>query len=344
MLVVLLAIAVWLSRRPSTAIRSGPATTANNEAPSETREKGIAAVPHTNIDATTVATANDVSPAQKGSQELWNTANTLANVPIVFYGKVEDQFGNALVATIDFSVHKYNGYNGSIENGQTVSDQNGFFTISGYSGESLSVKPIKPGYSVSSQNGGGTYSHMAPDEERTHPDVRNPVIVKMWKLQGAEPLTQINQRYKLPYSDAPIAFDLITGKVVPGNGDIKITVNRSSGTLSLRNPGDWSLKIEAVDGGLMESYGTERVTYWAPETGYDSDKLFLFSTNSSQKWADGFTKGFFIMSRHGHIYSKLGMSFSINRDPGDFIEVKFVGISNTNGSRNWEGDPNTLKP
>ncbi len=41
------------------------------------------------------------------------------------------------------------------------------------------------------------------------------MVIKMWKLQGAESLMEINKTFKLPYADAPIFFDLVTRNVVP---------------------------------------------------------------------------------------------------------------------------------
>jgi len=67
------------------------------------------------------------------------------------------------------------------------------------------------------------------------PDQNNPTVIKMWKLQGAEPLVNINQHYKLHYTNAPINFDLLAGKIVPAGGDIKLTVTRSPGIMSGRN-------------------------------------------------------------------------------------------------------------
>ena len=94
------------------------------------------------------------------------------------------------------------------------------------------------------------------------------MVIKMWKLQGAEPLVGLDHKYKLPYSAAPIYFDLLAGKVVPVGGDLKITVSRAPGVMSGRNRLDWGVQIEAVDGGLMDSAGQERTTYWAPADGY----------------------------------------------------------------------------
>jgi len=223
-------------------------------------------------------------------------------------------------------------------------DANGLFTLSGYKGESLSLVPKKAGYAMASTNRFANYSRLFPDEERAHPDPSNPAVIKMWKLQGAEPLTGISKQYKLHYTDAPVYFDLLAGQIVPGGGDLKITVSRAPGIMSGRNPLDWSLRIEAVDGGLMDSSGRELVTYEAPETGYQPSEIFTFSTNAPNKWFEGFDQGFFVMSRSRQVFTKLGFSFTINYDPEDYMYLSFRGLASTNGSRNWEGDPNTLKP
>jgi hypothetical protein len=52
---------------------------------------------------------------------------------------------------------------------------------------------------------------------------------------------------------------------------------------------------------------------------------------------------FFIQSRGGRLYSKLTFTFAINQQPDDYMWVELHGVANTNGSRNWEGDPNTTK-
>jgi hypothetical protein len=49
-------------------------------------------------------------------------------------------------------------------------------------------------------------------------------------------------------------------------------------------------------------------------------------------------------ARNGQVYGKLSIGFRINENPDDFMYVRFGGVANTNGSRNLEGDPNTLKP
>jgi hypothetical protein len=273
---------------------------------------------------------------------MLNILSNYNDVPIVFYGKLEDQLGKPVAeAAVNISIPYNSGYDVGVKRGQTVSDANGFFTIAGHMGKRLSVVPAKPGYALASTNGGGVYSLLWPEEQRVHPDPNNPVVIKMWKLQGAEPLVGIDQHYKLPYSDAPIFFDLLAGKLVLAGGDLKITVGRAPGVMSGANRLDWSVQIEAVDGGLMDSEGKERITYWAPPEGYQPTITIAFSTNA---WNGGFNRGFFVTSRGGQVYSKVGLTFTINQKPEDPMYIAFGGVASTNGSRNWEGDPNTLKP
>lgn len=265
--------------------------------------------------------------------------------PIVFYGKLEDQFSNSIPgAVVHFEIRVLSGTEATVKRGDVVSDGSGLFTISGYHGQDLSVVPKKIGYALASLNGGGSYSLMDPDDQRVHPDLYNPVVIKMRKLQGAEPLAAINLHFKLPFTDAPILFDLLTGQVVPAGGDIKLTVTRAPGVISGGSRGDWSVKLEAVDGGIMDSGGQEAITYEAPATGYGPAMTFLFSTKPPSRWFEQFDHGFFVVSRNGQIYSKLGLSFRINKQPDSPMYVNFSGIVNAAGSRNWEGDPNTLNP
>src|SRR5208283_3908998 len=199
------------------------------------------------------------------------------------------------------------------------------FTISGYKGESLSLVPSKPGYAIASLSGGGKYSLLYPEEERAHPDPGNPVAIRMWKLQGVEPLVGIDQHYKLPYTDAPTQFDLLAGKVVPAGGDIKITVRRMP--RSVNSGEDWNVRVEAVNGGLIDSTGQERVTYWAPAEGYQPVANLTFPTSVA-----GLSRSFFVTSRSSQVYGKLRISFRINEETDGFMYVAFSGVASTNGS------------
>lgn len=261
----------------------------------------------------------------------------LNDVDVAFYGRLEDQFGNAVGnAQIKFEVPFNNGHAVGVQRGATVADANGSFTISGYKGESLSVVPMKSGYMLASTNGGGIYSYLWPESKRARPDMNNPTVIKMWKLQGAEPLVDISKEYRLPFASTAINFDLVAGKVVPSGGDLEAVITRASGSLSKKSPGDWSLELKPSNGGIIESdYQAAQFTFEAPADGYQ-DSYLVQMNRDDPAWHDGIDKELFFKSRGGQVYGKFYLVFGINREPNDSLYFQFRGVANTNGSRNWE--------
>jgi len=340
--VLLIALLLWHGKK-SPVDKPLATATETNIAPTETSESHPpvpAPVIHTNAPAENTATAAPNPPQGNKIERMQGILSTYNDVPIDFYGKLEDQFGNPVVgAEIKGSIRVINGVRQGTDWFTTTSDANGLFQFHG-KGQDIGMMPSKQGYALASTGTLFKYSRM--EDQPYVSDANNPTVIKMWKLQGAEPLVGINQSYRLHYTNAPIYFDLLAGKIVSAGGDIKLTVNRSPGVISGRNRLDWSVQVEAVDGGVMDSGGQEAVTYAAPESGYEPNMAFVFSTNPSHKWFEEFNQGFFVMSRNGQIYSKLGLSFRINENPDDFMYITLGGVASTNGSRNWEGDPNTM--
>jgi hypothetical protein len=278
---------------------------------------------------------NTTTALQDKGNQMKEGLASLNDIPIVFYGRLEDQFGSPVAdAQIAGSVRIYNNIQSTVERLTTVSDENGMFQIKDGRGEGLGIIPKKEGYVLATTKTYFKYSYMYADH--FIPDQSNPAIIKMWKLQGGEPLVSINQRYKFHYTDAPVNFDLLANKIVSNGGDIKITIIRSPGVVSERTLQDWSVQVEAVNGGLIESDGQEGVTYEAPESGYRPNDTFVMSTTPPHKWFGGFEQAFFFQSRNGQVYSKINFGISINQQPDDYVWVEFHGVANTNSSRNWE--------
>jgi hypothetical protein len=278
---------------------------------------------------------NPTAPPQDKGAQIKKGLDVLNDVPIVFYGRLEDQFGSAVFgAQITANVRIYNGVQSTAEHLTTVSDGNGMFQIQGGKGESLGIMPKKEGYVLATTSTEFKYSYMYSDHFTSDPN--NPTVIKMWKLQGVEPLLDINQRYKFHFSDAPVNFDLLADKIVSTGGDIKITISRSPGIVSERTLQDWSVLVEAVNGGLIESAGQEGIIFEAPESGYQPSDSFVMSTTAPHKWLGSFDQSFFLQSRNGQVYSKVNFGISINQQPDDYVWVEFHGVANTNSSRNWE--------
>ena len=270
----------------------------------------------------------DVKNGTEQWREMMDTQNT---VLIVFYGRLEDQLGSPIVgAEVEGTTIIATGTFYGHTNVSTTSDINGFFTLDAGNGQTIGITPKKKGYAIATTKTSFDYSLRYPDH--VIPDPNRPIVIKMWKLQGAEPLVSIHQDYKLRYTDAPTNFDLLSGQTFPSGGDLRITVNRPAGVISGSNPQDWSIAFEVIGGGFVEtSPGEAGVTFFAPESGYRASGTF-----GKNNGPDLIDKMLFIQSRNGQVYSKVHLLFGINTRPDGFMNVTFDGVANTNGSRNWE--------
>jgi hypothetical protein len=262
-----------------------------------------------------------------------NELATYNDEDIFMRGQVIDQFGSPVPGAI---VSAIIGVNNGKRVGQdrlsTVTDINGLFTIGGRKGKDMGITVIKSGYVLADTNTYFVYSHLWPESQRFTSDPNNPTLIKMRKLQGAEPLVSINKEYKLPFTAAPLFFDLTASQNVTSGGDLKITVNRPAGEVSEHNPQKWSISFEILRGGFIETSDQESaITFSAPEGGYQPTGVF---TNNNG--TDGLDKSFFIQSRNGQVFSKLSFSMGINHQPDGLMYVAFHGVANTNYSRNWE--------
>jgi hypothetical protein len=228
-----------------------------------------------------------------------------------------------------------------------------FFTLKTQTAEAQMATPSNDDFSGHRSEGAVSRSrrvslqpetiNLQPVLREDDPDPNNPVVIKMWKLQGAEPLVGIDQHYKIPVTGAPVNVDLLAGKIVPSGGDLRITVSRPSGIVSQGNPQDWSVKIEPMGGGLIEtSIDEARVAYAVPDNGYQpSDTIVMSTTNH---WSNLAQQMLFVRSQDGQVFSKVFLSFGINANPDDPMSVTVRGVANGNGSRNFEADANTMKP
>jgi len=337
---VLIALALWLGKKKptETPLVVSPAT--NVAPPAVTAASLSASAPvHSNAPVAQAVPSAPVptTPSQSKEQQMRTGLAELNDEDVVLYGRVIDQFGSPVVgAAIKGSIQVNNGTRVGADKISLVTDGNGFFTVSGYKGKALGINVSKAGYVLATTNTRFVYSLLWPEGERYNPDPNNPAVIKMWKLQGAEPLVGIDKTYKLRYTGAPINFDLVAGEIVPTGGDLKITVNRAAGEVSEHNPQDWSVQVEAVNGGLIETTVAEsRVTYAAPEDGYQPSAAFVMST-ASQSWHAAVDQMFFIESRGGKVYGKVRLIFGINETLDGFMNITFSGVANVNSSRNWE--------
>ena len=123
---------------------------------------------------------------------------TLNDEQIVLYGCVKDQFDSPVAdASVLGVIQVNNGVRVGTDRLSLTTDARGEFSISGYKGKNLGITIKKTGYVMATTNTSFVYSLLWPEGQRQVPDPNTPVIFKMWKLQGTEPLVGINQHYKI---------------------------------------------------------------------------------------------------------------------------------------------------
>jgi hypothetical protein len=306
---------IWWLGPPSATARQASATVrTNNSAPAGAPDAGSA-------------------PPRTKADRMREGLAALNDEDVVFYGKAVDQFGSPVPeATVAASIQVNNGVQVRVDRFSLVTDQAGSFTISGHKGKSLGIWVTKAGYVIATTKTSFVYSLLWPEAERHTPDPNSPVVIQMWKLQGAEPLVGIDKRLKLPCSRDPIRLDLLTGRVVADGGDLKIMVLRPEGVISQQHPQSWSIRLEIINGGFIRTTDEDsRVTYSAPEGGYIEGGDF--PNNNGPDLVD---QVFFIKSRGGQIYTKLQLTCRINNQPEGLMSLALRGVANTNRSRNWE--------
>jgi hypothetical protein len=253
---------------------------------------------------------------------------------ISFYGRLEDQFGNAL-SNFPLRVEVSQGgfFNDHIVTTTVQSDERGYFEISGYKGVSLTILPAIRGYAWLSGNASVRFVHDL-DVPVFVPDANRPELITLWKSQGAEPLLQIDHKLRLSPSDFPANIDLVAGTNVAYGGDIKLAIHERSVAASPEPSNSWGVTVEAIGGGVVDPRGELRARYFAPDSGYTNSLTFISGTNGN---FDECSAELFLKSRGGHIYSHLWLSaFRNAKPPSNSITLELRGSCNTNSSRNFE--------
>jgi len=278
-----------------------------------------------------------VPPPRQDRVEILKTLLQANDADIVFYGRLEDQFGNSVAgANVNFSIGHEDLSGAGEKRGQTTSDSNGFFTISGYKGADLGIMPAKAGYTLATTSTYFKYSHL--NVQYFVPDANNPTVIKMWKLQGAGHLISFNIQTYIPVDNIPVALDLQTGQQVKSGGDIVVRI-QSSTKPSVREEYDWQVAIQMAAGGIIESNGLGlQKMFEAPESGYEPEFDLSFQ-KGTQQWTSRLIDGFYFTSRSGQSYGKMAISIITDRIRNGSVPVTLNGYLNPAGSRNLEIDP-----
>jgi len=331
----LIALVLWHGKKQPETLATAVET--NTVSPAATVKSSAASAP---VQASTppaqLVTNAPPAPPQSKWEQLQPILATQNDIPIIFYGRLEDQFDSPVVgAQVDASVRIYNSVRSTVERFSVTSDANGLFQINHGKGESLTVVPQKAGYVLATKDTVFKYSHL--EKNPFVPDQNNPTIIKMWKLKGAENLVHFQNEIRTPIDGSSVILDLETGKRVESDGDIAIQVE------SVSNPNvvqeyDWQVKIKAINGGLISSSDDFEQMFQAPEAGYDSEFVVDYQ-KGVKPWSTTFSGVFYFTSRNGNCYGKLGIEILSDVIKNGDVPVILNSYVNPAGSQNLEIDP-----
>lgn len=257
---------------------------------------------------------NPVAPSDKASMD--------------YYGKVIDQSGQPVV---DAKVRGWLEYEmAEDKENDTKTDAQGRFHFLGLQGKGLGITLEKEGYDF---NRDIKFAVNRPNNYL--PDPNNPVIVQMWKLRGAEPMTHTMLYSHVPMGDSGTNFDLLRDKCDP-DGELLVKVTRHPMDIERLKPFDWSVTFEITNGGLIEC--TNIYPYEAPAEGYQQILTLNFPTNMVGWQRNFYNRPFYFKSQGGQKYGR--MTISIDASLKEHASFNAVVFANPAGSRNLEFDGN----
>lgn len=234
------------------------------------------------------------------------------NVPIFFYGVVVDQDGKPLVdVKVILSVQQpffdpVNLVNARNVRFERATDASGRFALDGVVGKNVEIESMtKSGYQAE-PNVKHVYGPIGGS-------IQNPMIFRMWQEDIKSTLIMAHRAFHITPDGTPYVIDLTRDTITHSNdqaGDLRICVKM--GTLVSNRDFDWSLKIQAINGGLVEERESSSPMFRAPAEGYTN----VFSISHQIGEQSGRSEGtfrFFLRLKGGAEYGR----FSV--DMGDYL-------------------------
>jgi hypothetical protein len=258
------------------------------------------------------------------------------NVPITFYGKVVDQ-NNQPVSGVGVALEYRFGYFTSPTTGKErwapvslTTDTNGDFILAGVKGGFLQFTSIeKEGYKLMPAQVKENFMYYPPE---FHPDPANPVVFKMWKEAGKEPLVVSTWHGKIACDGTPVDFDVYHG-YRSTNGSLEITCSRTplNYERTSRQPYDYKFEIALSGGGIQPA--EDDFTYLAPEDAY-SQSVTIERKAGAPQWVGWVKQEFYIKTVEGH-YGLISVEWEAGHRPSP-TPLKWDCSINPSGSRNLE--------
>ena len=249
-------------------------------------------------------------------------------VPIRFYGRVVDQDMRPVVrANVAFEWTDVSPHGTSKQN--TMSDENGLFSLTGVRGKNLGVRISKEGYLAAKDVRSRDFEFADPAESTYYePNPDHPVVFQLRKKgQGAE-LLKKSVEVVLPGDGSSKPIELTTGKAQP-TGQLQIQSWKPWPPRPMSPHYDWKVTLTIPDGGFVEAH--EEFAFEAPETVYDPAFEINMPASLGDAWKVSAEKMLYFTYGNPKKYGRLNL-----RTDGNSRYVFIDYVLNPSGSRNLE--------
>jgi hypothetical protein len=336
---VVLALCLWLllhnAKQSKGALSPAPATT-----PAATSASNPS-LSHTNIyqGTTTLRSMSMTAPAAVISTLPTIATNVIDpgllaawQVPIEFYGKVEDSNSNSVAGALIHFRWSEKPTEDGMKTADTQSDSDGLFSLHGEKGRSLTVSFSKDGYH-SLQRGERTFLYALGPDIIT-PDSAHPVIFHLQKAGTPEPLMRLAspmagpRQYRLDSSGKPTDISFYSGKrITQGAAQLSVAYSIDTNDQS-HGQFKWRCLISIPGGGIQPT--AEELPARAPEQGYQETIEIASDPNA---WSDRFEQAYYFYLPDGK-YGRMKFSLVCAGNPSFGVEA----LINPSGSKNLEYD------
>lgn len=248
-------------------------------------------------------------------------------MPIEFYGKVVDQFGQPVVnATV---VLNWTAVGGGKELRQTTGSD-GKFALTGENGKRMTVDIMRQGYLPTRQSF-QSFEYAEFFNELFHvPDLNQPVVFRMQKLMGTEPFYVYPFNGKTTPDGSALWLNVEQGTFAR-TGDLSFAV--SLGQEKNRIGPEYVVIVQAWNGAMLMPT-SEEFPFLAPEEGYQSTlRLPQWASDSNYQKQTNLK---FYVKLPGGRYAFVGVE--VNVIPGGDVVLNGAVRYNEKWSKNLEFD------
>ena len=251
-------------------------------------------------------------------------------MPINFYGRVVDENEQPVSGASIAAQWSDLSPNGATTE-TSVSDNQGFFSITGKTGRGITILISKDGYyTPKRQQISFDYAGFW-EADYYVPDPNNPVLFHIRKKNQGEALSSGEIRPTIPADGTPVRFDLLNGGRVSPDGQLEIAAVTNTEKYPPRIF-NWRATILVPGGGLIEH--NAEFPFEAPEDGYQPSVGFDMPTNAPD-WKPLIEKSYFIEFGSPPRYGRIQVQIN-----GGSQKASVSYWVNPSGSRNLEANSN----